>query len=439
MLHTLVLASLLRPATLDVTNVTPGETVRYPLLLLQGTTSEQAVLAGRDWKSVVRFPAAEGRFAAAVELKPGPNLVLVAAGRDTVKVQVNYVPMKTPYAVRLVYLLAKDEPSDYDGPAGVDHTLYGEKLDMALKMMQSATAESMREAGYGRKTFPLEFGKDGRVVVHVVRTDATGDFLRSLDGNALWGRFNDELSKQFDQQVDKVCGVMAFTRWDRVNHKGLAHTALGGGLLGLFGGGTLWSYPASVAEIPKVFEDDRRLDPNVEMDDSGLRGTVWADAATGIGAMLHEMGHTLGLPHSTDRRSFMSRGFDQINRRFVAYEPSYAHDAEGHAVGWDLASHWDPWEAARLNLSPWFQPDGFRNLRYPTALPPKISTEGDDLVVNAPYGLGLLAAVRDGKPTVFREYKRDKSVRLKRSEMGDGPGLLVAVDAYGNQSDLQLP
>ena len=439
MLPCLALASAFRSPALDVANVEPGETVRYPLLLLNGTARGNAVIAGTSWKAMVRFPVADGRYAAAVELKPGANFVLVQSARDLVKVQVVYRPMTTPYRVRAVYLLAKDEGTDYDGPPSADRTRYRDKIDLALKMMQSVAAESMREAGYGRKTFGLELGSDGKVVVHEVRAEATGDTLRSLDGNALWSRFDDELSKRFDYGVDKVCGVMAFTRWIPAARRPLGHTALGGGGLGLFGSGTMWSYPASVAEIPKAFGDATPIDPAVEMDDSGLRGTVWASAATGIGAMLHEMGHTFGLPHSTDRRSVMLRGFDALNRRFVAVEPPRQGDEASHPVGPEDAAHWDPFEAARLNLQPWFQPDGFKGARFPTALPPRASFEGDDVVVSAPYGLGLVGAVREGKPGVFREFKGARTARIRRADLGEGEAKLIAVDEDGNQTETKLP
>lgn len=429
MLTSLLFVALHRPPALDVDSVTPGETVRYPLLLLKGTCPGNAVIAGTSWKAMTKFPAADGHFSAAVELKPGPNFVLVQSARDTVKVGVDYQPMTTPYRVRAVYLLAKDEePTDPQ---------YRAKIDVALKMMQSVAAESMREAGYGRKTFGLELGPDGKVVVHPVRDDATGDALRSLDGNALWSRFNDSLSEGFDYEVDKVCGIMAFTRWS--GGKALGHTALGGGGLGLFGSGTMWSYPMSVAEIPKVFSDATPADATARMDDSAFRSTTWGNAATGIGAMLHEMGHTFGLPHSADRRSVMLRGFDAFNRRFVAFEPPRKGDAEGHAVTWDDASHWDPFEAARLNLQPWFQPDGLHGVRFPSALPPRVEFEGDEIVVSAPYGLGLVGAVREGKPGVLREFKGAKTARLKRSDLGEGEASLIAVDLNGNQTDAKLP
>ncbi|RYG25733.1 hypothetical protein EON82_05975, partial [bacterium] len=397
MLAPFIFAVLNRPFHLQITNVAAGETVRYPLLLLRGTTDAKEILAGLNWKSVVKFPATDGKFQAAVELKPGPNMVLVASGRDTVKIKVDYVPMKTPYAVRTVYLLAKDESSEFDGPAWMDRTHWGEKLDVALKMMQAVAAESMKEAGYGRKTFPLEFDKKGKVVVHAIRVDETGANLRAMDGNALWGRFHGELEKQFPYDVNKVCGVMAFTRWDRRSQKGLAHTALGGGGLGLFGGAAMYTWPTTIADIPKVFSDARPIDTQAGMDDSGLRGTMWASPATTIGAMLHEMGHTFGLPHSTDSRSTMSRGFDLFNRRFVTYEPPRKGGTEGVAVGYEDATHWDPIEAARLNLFPWFQPDGYHGVRFPSALPPRVTFEEGDIVVSAPYGLGLVGAVREGK------------------------------------------
>ena len=135
----------------------------------------------------------------------------------------------------------------------------------------------------------------------------------------------------------------------------------------------------------------------------------------------------------------MLRGFDALNRRFAAYEPPRKGQAEGHATSYEGASHWDPFEAARLNLHPWFQPDGDDGARFPAALPPRVSFEGDEVVVSAPYGLGLVGAVREGKPGAFREFKGAKTARLKRSELGEGEGTLIAVDLDGNQTDAKLP
>jgi hypothetical protein len=42
----------------------------------------------------------------------------------------------------------------------------------------------------------------------------------------------------------------------------------------------------------------------------------WANYATGLGAALHELGHTFDLAHTPT--GVMARGFDDINRVFIA-------------------------------------------------------------------------------------------------------------------------
>jgi len=45
----------------------------------------------------------------------------------------------------------------------------------------------------------------------------------------------------------------------------------------------------------------------------------WANYATGLGAALHELGHTFDLAHSPT--GIMSRGFDDIHRFFTIVTP----------------------------------------------------------------------------------------------------------------------
>ena len=46
--------------------------------------------------------------------------------------------------------------------------------------------------------------------------------------------------------------------------------------------------------------DTTRINPKEFMSDSIFRHTYWGAASTTIGATLHEMGHTFGLPHTND-------------------------------------------------------------------------------------------------------------------------------------------
>ncbi|CAE1320900.1 unnamed protein product [Acanthosepion pharaonis] len=51
------------------------------------------------------------------------------------------------------------------------------------------------------------------------------------------------------------------------------------------------------------------------MDDSAYREYYWANYATGLGASLHELGHTFDLAHT--KTGIMARGFDDIHRVFT--------------------------------------------------------------------------------------------------------------------------
>ena len=134
--------------------------------------------------------------------------------------------------------------------------------------------------------------------------------------------------------------------------------ALGGGAQALFGGASMAWWPASFKDVPVKFADTFVIDPSLMFEDSGRRYTVWANVSTAYGAMLHELGHTFGLSHSADRFSVMSRGFDFLNRWFMAIEPPTKSESKGKTPSSEERMRWDPFSAALLNLNPWFQADG---------------------------------------------------------------------------------
>ena len=51
------------------------------------------------------------------------------------------------------------------------------------------------------------------------------------------------------------------------------------------------------------------------MDDSAYRGTYGGSFATTLGALIHELGHTLDLGHT--ETGIMARGFDDMDRFFA--------------------------------------------------------------------------------------------------------------------------
>ena len=337
---------------LTIDNIKDGEEVTYALLLVKGKVprrTENVVVAldgeARSW------PAAGGRYKVLAMLKPGLNrLTLTAAEQPVVTLGVTYTPRKTDKLVRMVYIVPADGDGEFEAPPGEPRDLASaqRRLVLAGLMLQTAAAEMMNDAGMGRKTFQLALRPDGGVDVAVLRTALTGDQARHMAGLQLWWHFQKELQQQFpdDSENVKNLACMSMTRYDPKTQKAQAHTALGAGILGLFGTGGLHTWAQDLDEVVARWADSRKVAGFSLYDDSALRGTFWANYATGLGATLHELGHAFGLVHSGDPQCVMERGFDHMNRVFMVAEDGEAFEED--QIRWTAVS------AEKLAASPWF-------------------------------------------------------------------------------------
>jgi len=378
-------------ASITIENIRSGETLRYPVALLRGSASNGAALQAhnldnRSPDGTNSAPVENGHFKVLVELKPGKNRVQLRAGADRKEISIQYLPATTPYRLNAVYVTAAEGVTDYITQKPNDKQNFRDKLDTALKLMQTFTAERLNDVGLGRKTFNLEFDAVGKVVVHVVKYPSPAATLLTKNGNQLYDLFYDWIDRQFSMQTNKNVVLMAFTDYDPVKKIARGHTALGGGGQGLFSVNSMCSWPDNIRDVQRAFSDASRVDDTKIADDTAYRGTLWSLASTGIGATLHEMGHTLGLPHSPDGESIMSRGFDHFNRAFTVTEaPSNEHRTT-LAFRDDQIAYWDPPFAARLSVHQWLQPDP---VKLKTDTPPTVtlSADGETLIVRAPYGI----------------------------------------------------
>lgn len=426
-------------AEITVENYDPGEVVHYPLVMIHGHSGGETISIGLDGAHMVAYPVVKGEYRALAELKPGQNMVLFRSGLDSMKFRIDYQRPTTPLHVLTVWAKAKDEGLAYRVNANGTEELRS-KLDLGMKLLQCFYAEAMREAGYGRKTFPLEFDPAGHVILHVLELPKTGDEMRAMDNDSSWRYIYDQLSTQFPEDTSHWCTMLGFTEFNPATKKVTGHYALGGGRLGAFGTGSMSLWPAHLRDVIPTLENATPMAPN-DFDDSGNRGTVWANVATAFGAMAHEMGHTFGLPHSNDGFSVMSRGFDFFNRTFTVEEPPRRGETGNTVVKPGQYSRWDAYSAAKLNWNPYLQSEPVASAEAP----PKIEIANGEVIFTASAGIRVWGADRDDVNAYFGETKTGTPETLHkvslaelREKMGSKfPYRITLIDSSGRQTTIE--
>ena len=358
------LAAGIALATPSVGNHAPGSEVRYPVVLLRGTISESAKSvvvenhssgrAGRKLEGVV----ADGQFKVLAELVEGANELTISDGvGEPADLTLNYRPQTNPHYVRVIWMTDRGGDTSYPTMFDDDPQNYASKLATMATLLQTFTAERMHDKGFGRRTFRLERDEAGEVVVHTLAAPREAEHYYALGDQQWWREIAVWLNRRHPDPFAKNLVIAAYTKKDPETGTLGAHTALGGGDLGLFGGASVFSWPDSLADVIPTFSDNTKVDPTNVHDDSAGRGAIWALASTTMGAVLHEMGHTFGLPHCTDRWGIMTRGFDHLNRAFTFADPPSRRGLRGKRFADDEVAYFAPISASYLRWSRWFQLD----------------------------------------------------------------------------------
>ena len=350
--------------SIRLTNYTDNTTIRFSVPLIRGTLADANATfvtitntsSNRTTRKIQGL-AHKGRFKALTELVPGANKLVIRAGRAELPLTLNYKPQTNPHVVRVFFLTDKTGNTEFQTPIENDPQDYRGKLGTAMKLMQTFTAERMHDLGFGRVTFNLELDEAGRVRVHTLQADDAAEHYHKMDGLKLWQYAGRLIRQKYANRYAKNLVVPAFTRFDPKTKKTYAHTALGGGSLALFGGANLFTWPSTLEDVQKTFTDTTRIDTTRFFSDSVGRHTFWATASTTIGAALHELGHTFGLPHSQSPHDIMTRGFDRFNRVFTFIEPPDARRKQSYEFNENQIARWDPPSAVWLKFNRWFALD----------------------------------------------------------------------------------
>lgn len=239
--------------------------------------------------------------------------------------------------------------------------------------------------------------------MHTRRAPETAAHYAALDGQQWWSQVNQWIHTEMPDPHAKNMVVAAFTRKDPATGRLTNHTALGGGSLGLFGGASVFSWPRSIEEAGRVFADSTRVDPARVHDDSAGRGAMWALASTTIGAVLHEMGHTFGLPHSTEPHDIMTRGFDRFTRAFTFEDPPSRLKLRPQPFTVMQEARWAPVSATALRWSRWLAGDA---AQHPSQERPRISLDprNGTVILQSEAGLRWVGFFSGGDVAAFQEF-----------------------------------
>lgn len=387
-----------------VTNFRDGQVVRYPVVLLVGRTGDASgsgvtvvnESSRRDTRQMAGL-AGGGAFKALTELVPGDNRLTVRCGQAETKLTLTYKPADSDLVVRVLYWTDRTGATAFQTPDPNDGQDWSGKLDTAMKLLQCFTAERINDIGLGRRTFNLELDDAGRVKVHLLRGTAMAAEYRKMTGLQLYAAAGAQLQRQYPSRTAKNLVIPAFTRFDANTGQAMAHTALGGGDVALFGGADLFTWPDHLAEAQAAFMDASPINREKFFSDSAGRDRYWACTSTTMGAALHELGHVFGLVHSTDRQDIMTRGYDRLNRFFTLVEPPHSRWASTYSFKGDEVARWSPVSGGALAARSFFQPDK-RNWIAASRTTVKLDRKARRIDIESPDGLRYLGVRRRGEP-----------------------------------------
>ncbi|EME30262.1 uncharacterized protein Gasu_24130 [Galdieria sulphuraria] len=342
-----------------------------------------------------------------------------------------YVCEKPRYRIRLVYGLTRNGDGSFQVSSKDNRgtSVQGERrLAMAALLIQTAAAEFLYRQGLKRKTFIFDQQHVSAIPpVTTFRFSFTDEEAFRLQDGSLWSTIHEQLKGLPDREDTIDLVVMSFTRYDPNAKVAKAHTALGGDRLALFGGGCLYSWPETIEQVVERFLDERPCDKSL-FDDSGGRGKMWSITATTIGALLHELGHCLSLPHPTGKLGWkgggiMARGFDHFNRLFVGFE-------DGRVITQADEPFFDRSSAIRLFYHKYLNPMGYYHASPTPASwwnrlvdQDQIKLSRDSatqaVMITAPFGIRHIAFLVNGDQADHEEYHLSEPPPNNRTLMPD--------------------
>ncbi|TDH65402.1 hypothetical protein CCR75_003598 [Bremia lactucae] len=437
-------------ASIVIDNLQEGEVLAYPLVLLEGrilnlnSPDTLFLVAHLDDACTSLWPISPSGCFKAFVLLPSPGQFTITLQLDGVATRIFPIEYQRPitrYMLKFHYQICSDADvrNGFDAPRGVanSNSVAIAKIQFNALLLQMAMAELMHSAGLPRRTFSMQFAPDGMPDVTLLRCSFTNAHAHAIDDQELLKLVQKDIEAtgidRHPELESKYAVILGCSRYNTETRIAEGHTALGGDKVAMLGSCGLHTWPSHIGELSLCCLNNTRIDERDLLDDSCFRGTHWATFSTGLGAMLHEIGHTFGLGHATS--GIMARGFNDMNRLLCILEADPSSSQLGFTQssdkGWlDLnhsilreingrnGAHWNAASAHLLRHSPWISGHARSSLVGPTVVWSNS--------VLGPVGLGT----QNGKEIDLKELNPSSTVE---DEIG---AIVLDADTYLNHLEI---
>jgi hypothetical protein len=306
-----------------------------------------------------------GQFKALIHLSPGENTIKMTfydgLNPWISSWTVNYTPLLQNPPLHLCIIVGSDSPLTYDDvpysqdPPNLDTAI--RKLRLAGYLWQAYTGSQMAANGLGHRTFQLNESWQPDTLSSVDQSSRNTATVRVLKSKYTIAEIRDPQIAQQNKNSNNRSSLVnialeairpefpgernhiAVMFLDSHFKNGLitGHTAQGTGSdtaqysFAIFGSHTLFSWPTCSEKVIPCFMDERSVDTRYcGIDGEGNK--YWIACSVGIGAMMHEVGHSFGCPHQ--RNGVMMRDFIHLNRSFSLIEPPGLPGLNGEECSW---------------------------------------------------------------------------------------------------------
>lgn len=223
------------------------------------------------------------------------------------------LPAAPDFKVRLIYFVAADRMPTAN---------YEAKIRTLMQFVSEFYRDDLRAKGYTTDGPQFETVK-GQIVVHLVQGSKPARFYNGypkFDENQQDQRVMLEIPQSIYQQSEQM-GIIftevyettpAPVEWNGgIAHGGPSSNDAGAGFF------SAWILqdefcPQNRAGLQRVFSDTTPVTGRTAMGHGGKNSPRFEFVEDGMGAVIHELGHALGLPHDRDPKSVMGSGFRDL-------------------------------------------------------------------------------------------------------------------------------